>query len=111
MFELNNLCGVLIPALFAFAWSKPDLYIQESIKLYIALFVVSAISGIWSIAVNVIHLGLSELDIPSDSYIKIAAYINTFNIPPVLAFMPVVVFIIHVFLVWFSGRLVAHAKQ
>ncbi|WP_421227573.1 hypothetical protein [Aeromonas enteropelogenes] len=111
MFELNNIYGALIPALFAFAWSKPGLYIQESIKLYALLLIMTSVFGIWSLAVNMIHLGVSELDLPSESYKKVIAYVDTFNIPPALVFMPSILFPCHAFLVWFSGKLVAHEKQ
>lgn len=111
MFELNNLYGVLIPALFALAWSKPDLYIQESNKLYALLLIITAIIGIWSLSVNMIYLGISELDLPIESDKKVSAYIKTFRIPTALTFMPTVTLVFHVFLVWFSGKLVAHEKQ
>ncbi|MNI13083.1 hypothetical protein D3C73_662930 [compost metagenome] len=111
MFELNNLYGVLIPALFALAWSKPELYIQESSKLYALLFIITSVFGVWTLSVNMIHHGISDLDLPIESYKKVVAYINTFNIPPALSFMPTVLIVCHVFLVWFSGKLVAHEKQ
>lgn len=111
MFELNNLYGVLIPALFAFAWSKPSLYIQESGKLYILLFIASSVFAVWSLTVNMIHLGVSDLELPRESYEKVIAYIDGFSPPMELVFMPSVLLIFHVFLVWFSGKLVDHEKQ